>query len=62
MEVRALIKTAAAAKSLIFLINLCFSGDIKSQIFSIEELMIPIDITTPIESIIASHSKEEIQQ
>ena len=48
MEVTALIKTAAVARSLIFLINLCFSGDIKSQIFSIEELMIPIDITTPI--------------
>ena len=53
------INTAAADKSFIFLILSCFSGEIKSAIFSIDELMISRQKTSPMEKTIAIHSLAE---
>lgn len=58
--VNALIKTPAAAKSFIFLIFSCFSGEIKSAIFSIEELKISAAITNPMAITMAIHSSTDI--
>ena len=56
----ALINTPEADKSLIFFIISCFSGDIKSAIFSIDELIISRLNTSPIEKITPIHSFIEI--
>jgi hypothetical protein len=56
----ALIKTAAAAKSLIFLIFSFFSGETKSAIFSIDEFNISVTKTNPQAKIKANHSLNEI--
>jgi len=52
----ALIKTAAADKSLIFRMVSCFSGEIKSDMFSIAELSNSIANTKPTAKITAIHS------
>lgn len=59
-EVIALNKTAAADKSLIRLIIVCRSGEIKSQIFSIAALMISATKTKPIQKTTRIHSKRLI--
>lgn len=53
-------RTAAAAKSFTFLILSCFSGDIKSAIFSRDEFINSSEKTTPITMTKTIHSVVEI--
>ena len=53
-------KTAAAARSFIFFMVSCFSGDMKSATFSIAELIISRTKTKPMAKTIAIHSIVEI--
>lgn len=55
---KVLINTAAAAKSLIFLICLLFLVVIKSAILSMAEFIVSTVITNVIEKMIISHSKK----
>ena len=55
-DVIALVKTAAAAKSFTFLIELCFSGETKSAMFSIDEFTNSAKNTKPMQKIINNHS------
>ena len=56
----ALTKTAPAARSFIFLIVVCRSGEIKSATFSMDVLMSSRTNTKPIAKTIAIHSNVEI--